>query len=165
MKLTITIQPGHVAHHAKVGKSDFNSFHELANFLNATGTGAEIAKLLLQATSAAEQAAEMLVEEGFKPVKAVSPESPEILAIYAQYPRKVARPAALKAIVRAIQRIKKERNVDPYEWLFDRTTEYAEVAQFTDPEYIPHPATWYNQERYNDALTPEVSKPAEHLFR
>lgn len=63
--------------------------------------------------------------------------------IYQAYPRKVAKPNGLKAIEKAL------RSVAP-EVLLQRTQEYARQRDGTELEFTPHPATWFNQERYND---------------
>ncbi len=63
--------------------------------------------------------------------------------IYAAYPRKVAKPEALKAIEKAIS-----RGTD-FAGLLARTKLYASLVD-SDPRFIPHPATWFNQERFND---------------
>jgi len=68
------------------------------------------------------------------------------LEIYEAYPRKVAKPAAIRAIIGALDKT-------PLEELLAKTNAYASaVAQWNDDEkqFIPHPATWFNQERYND---------------
>lgn len=67
-------------------------------------------------------------------------------AIYAEYPRKEAKGAALKAISKAMERC------EPLK-LFTLTKEYAEaVAKWPaeDRKFIPHPATWYNRDSYED---------------
>jgi 5-methylcytosine-specific restriction endonuclease McrA len=67
-------------------------------------------------------------------------------SIYAAYPRKVAKPAALRAINSAL---KTTSAAD----LLAKTTAYAEaVASWPDADakFVPHPATWYNQQRYLD---------------
>ena len=67
--------------------------------------------------------------------------------IYQAYPRKVSKPAAMKAIRRALTRVKAER-------LLDRTRAYARVwaqAPANRKRFIPYPATWFNQEQYNDS--------------
>jgi hypothetical protein len=64
--------------------------------------------------------------------------------IYDAYPKKVGRPAALKAIARAIK-----KGADPAR-LLELTQKYAAAVKDTDPQFIPHPATWFNQERFND---------------
>jgi hypothetical protein len=67
--------------------------------------------------------------------------------IYAAYPKKVGRAAAIKAIKAAIK-----AGVDPAR-LHERTKAYAAaVAKWPaeDRAYIPNPATWYNQGRWDD---------------
>ncbi len=67
-------------------------------------------------------------------------------SIYAAYPRKVARPEALKAIARALKAI-----AGPT--LLERTQAFASAAALwgdDDRKFIPHPATWFNQARYDD---------------
>ena len=69
-----------------------------------------------------------------------------IADIYGRYPRKVARKAAIKAIRAAA----KEQSLD---YLLDRVSAYAAaVARWSqeDRQYIPHPATWFHQARYDD---------------
>lgn len=72
--------------------------------------------------------------------------------IYEQYPLKVGKPRAISAITKALKKI------DP-ETLFNRTKQYAEVRN-GDLKFVPHPATWFNQERYND--DPSTWKPSEN---
>lgn len=66
-----------------------------------------------------------------------------VLDIYKAYPRKINRPAAEKAIRKAM------RDYDA-DYLLIQTKRYAE---FTDAvgdkkEFIPHPSTWFNQRRF-----------------
>jgi hypothetical protein len=66
--------------------------------------------------------------------------------IYAAYPRKVGRDAALKAIKRAMLQL-------PVDALKEATEAFAKATAAwpaEDRQYIPHPATWYNQGRYAD---------------
>lgn len=66
--------------------------------------------------------------------------------IYAAYPRKVAKTAAMKAIVTALERTTADA-------LLAATTAYAAaVAKWpeADRQFVPHPATWFNQGRYED---------------
>lgn len=70
----------------------------------------------------------------------------ELERVYEVYPRKVGKGAALKAIEKALKRIA-PLGVD---WLVERTHQYALSREFEDPQYTPHPQTWFNQERYND---------------
>lgn len=70
--------------------------------------------------------------------------------IYAAYPRKVGKTAALKAIQRAIRHIGVTRGPDG---LLERTKAYAAAtAQWpaADKQFIPHPATWFNRGSYDD---------------
>lgn len=62
--------------------------------------------------------------------------------IYAAYPKKVAKPAALRAIRRAL------KDHAP-EFLLDRTKVFA-TTYTGDPQFIPYPATWFNNHRFND---------------
>lgn len=71
------------------------------------------------------------------------PDAMELAAeIYELYPLKVGRPDAIKAILRAM----KKTSTD---FLRARTAAYAKAVAGTDT-MIPHPSTWFNQERYND---------------
>jgi len=63
--------------------------------------------------------------------------------IYDAYPRKVAKPDALKAIRRAM------REYDPY-YLVERTKAYASAIGWKDKQFIPYPATWFNKRMFND---------------
>lgn len=66
--------------------------------------------------------------------------------IYGYYPRKVGKGSALKAIQRAL----KKTSPDALE---AAVREYAAaVASWPKEErqFVPHPATWFNQERWND---------------
>ncbi len=67
----------------------------------------------------------------------------ECEAIYDAYPRKVAKPEALRAIQKAIQR------GTSAEVLLERAKKYATTTDL-EQRFIPHPATWFNQERFND---------------
>ena len=79
--------------------------------------------------------------------------------VYAEYPRKEARRAALKAISIAGKRLVKGESPHPpmplrdaRELLLERTRAYARSPAGQNPErsFIPHPATWFNQSRYLD---------------
>jgi len=63
-------------------------------------------------------------------------------AIYLAYPLKVGKPAALKAITRQLATI-------PFETLLELTQRYA-ASRKGDLSFTPHPATWFNQQRFND---------------
>ena len=62
--------------------------------------------------------------------------------IYQAYPLKAAKPDAIRAIRKAL------KAHDP-PFLLAKTREYAVAVRGTDT-LIPHPATFYNAERYND---------------
>lgn len=63
--------------------------------------------------------------------------------IYAAYPRKVAKPAALKAIRKALESIDGDS-------LLALTEAYSEARRGQDMQYTPHPATWFNGQRWAD---------------
>jgi len=75
--------------------------------------------------------------------------------IYAEYPRKIGKGAALKAIAKALHTV-------PGAVLMAATIEYAKCVKTWAPtarytasgvDTVPHPATWYNQERWTDDRT------------
>lgn len=78
-------------------------------------------------------------------------------ALYDAYPRKAARPNALKAIKSALKReaAKKEHGMS-YQALVEKTKLWATACQqkiAADPEsvkYIKHAATWFNQQCYHE---------------
>lgn len=78
----------------------------------------------------------------------------EAESIYLIYPKKAARPAALKAIIKAIDRVGALE-------LARRTRAYAEIRG-TSLQFVPHPATWFNQERYNDDPKTWVNGDGKH---
>ena len=68
--------------------------------------------------------------------------------VYAQYPRKVGRPSALKAVAKALKKVS-------FEVLLNRTEKYAEAVgswPAKDKAFVPHAATWYRDERFNDPV-------------
>lgn len=81
----------------------------------------------------------------------------ELQAIYEAYPRHVGKIAAIRAIQKALVRI-------DHPTLLDRVQRYAEKVRKdgTDKQYIPHPATWMNEGRYEDE---EISKPKREWVR
>lgn len=95
--------------------------------------------------------------EGSKDSKSQSKASDTKAAesIYAAYPRKVGKQAAIKAIVSAIARMRESGVDDPALHLLERAKRYAaSKAGRTPPagetDYRPHPATWFNAGRYDD---------------
>lgn len=69
--------------------------------------------------------------------------------IYSAYPKKVGKPFALKAIQKALEKHEAA-------FLLDRTKAYA-TARGSNLNFVPHPSTWFNQERFND--DPATWKP------
>lgn len=83
--------------------------------------------------------------------------SNEVIAIYDAYPRKVGRARALIAIENALGTIMAAE-------LLAKVKAYAasvEHRRGTDEwRFVPHPATWFNGERWTDELEQQASKPA-----
>jgi len=59
------------------------------------------------------------------------------------YPKKVAKPDAIKAILNALKKHDKAM-------LLKVTAHYAEYVKDRDENFIPYPQKWFNKERYND---------------
>ena len=78
--------------------------------------------------------------------------------IYAEYPRKIGRGAALKAIQIALKKVS-------YEELLVSTKAYARQwagKKKDDMKYCPHPVTWFRQERWADEMEEVVEyEPTE----
>lgn len=62
--------------------------------------------------------------------------------VYKAYPKKVAKPVALRAIRKALKK-------HTFEFLLEKTKAFAAVRG-DNLEYVPYPATWFNQDRFND---------------
>lgn len=80
--------------------------------------------------------------------------------IYEAYPRKVGKPRALDAIKKALQKLDGES-------LLQRTRQYAAAVATKERRFIPHPATWFGQERFNDLDVewhPDDQKPRDTLL-
>jgi DNA-binding HxlR family transcriptional regulator len=75
--------------------------------------------------------------------------------IYQAYPKHKAKGDALKAIVKALDKIRDRGEVDPVGWLLERVEAYAGGRAEQDPKFTPHPATWFNGERYDDEADPD----------
>ena len=78
-----------------------------------------------------------------KPAATTTSPAHQAEMIYEAYPRKVARPAAIQAIRRALQ-------AKSFDWLLERVQKYAACVEGSSKKFIPHPATWFNQARYDD---------------
>ncbi len=75
--------------------------------------------------------------------------------IYQAYPRKVKKPEAIRAIIKALK-------TNSAEFLLERTTAYAKTQPHND-RFTPHPATWFNGQQFND--DPELWEPEDHSRR
>ncbi len=79
--------------------------------------------------------------------------------VYEAYPRKVARKAAIRAVLKAIQ-------AHGFDKVMGATVEYGKTRNGEDQQFTPYPATWFNQQRYlDDPATWRQSngKPAHRL--
>lgn len=72
-------------------------------------------------------------------------------AIYQAYPRKVAKPQALRSIAKALASPPAGIAADVWpSQLLAITERFAKLRKGEDPQFTPHPATWFNGQRYND---------------
>lgn len=79
-------------------------------------------------------------------VRVTDDQQDKALVIYNAYPRKVGKAAALKAILAALR---KER----FDILLEATGKFAASPAGRRGAYTPHPATWFNHERWLDDTT------------
>ncbi|MDC0088144.1 YdaU family protein [Akkermansiaceae bacterium] len=63
--------------------------------------------------------------------------------IYDAYPRKTAKPAALKAITKALKTM-------PFDEMLKNVEAFAKSRDGEDVNFTPHPATWFNRGSYTD---------------
>ena len=84
-----------------------------------------------------KEAKNQVIDEKYSTEPVVSAEE-----IYEAYPYKVGKPAALRAILKAMK-------TTPPERLLEITRAFSERKN-GDVAFVAHPATWFNQERYND---------------
>ena len=71
------------------------------------------------------------------------------------YPRKIAKAVARKAFARLTE----QQQLDACKAIDDHLAYWK--AKETELEFIPHPATWLNQERWEDELVIEPKKQKE----
>jgi len=86
--------------------------------------------------------------------KSIDIPSDEFLKWYAEYPRKVARDAAIPAYEMAIRKIMAEEQTDredAIEALLEWTQERKPILEKMETQFIPHPATWLNRGGYRDS--------------
>lgn len=77
------------------------------------------------------------------------------LDFWSMYPRRVGKPAAKKALRAALR---KGAVATVIEHGLGAWIEFWKASR-TEPGFIPYPATWLNQERWNDAPPPLPEKP------
>src|SRR6266481_4415358 len=81
---------------------------------------------------------------------------PDLMSIYAAYPRKIGRRKALLEIDRAIRRLQngecgqKLTYQEATAGLLKATTAFANSPAGQHFPYVPHPTTWFHQGRYLD---------------
>lgn len=120
--------------------------------------------------SAQEEAEEEVEGESTSTVSSTSYSHPEAslgaiskphpdLSIYEAYPRKEGKGAAMTSINKAVTRLVKGEaphapmvKLDAQRYLMRRVLEYerSPAGRQPDKTKIPHPATWFNQKRYDD---------------
>lgn len=72
---------------------------------------------------------------------------------WSAYPRRVGKGAARKSFTRAVV-----AGRDPEE-LIERAARFARRAGLDDPRFVVHPATWLNQERFDDDEEAQHARP------
>lgn len=77
------------------------------------------------------------------PLEGESTMKEKALKVYEEYPRKTAKHAGVMAIMRALKKC-------PFEKLLNATRNYAASVSDKEPQFLPYPATWFNQRRYDD---------------
>jgi hypothetical protein len=74
--------------------------------------------------------------------------------IYQQYPRKAAKPDALRAITKALKKIPADELLSKVKAFFDHCHRTGKEQRF-----IPYASRWFNQEGWNDALVEPAAQP------
>lgn len=86
--------------------------------------------------------------------------TPQAIEVWLAYPRRVKKPLAIRAIMKAIATY-------GFETILARTHEFSERSKAREMQFIPYPATFFNQEMFNDdynAMFPiSHSKPAVEI--
>lgn len=80
------------------------------------------------------------------------PDKQLIDQLYELYPRKKAKPAALRAIAKALKRA-------DFATIKAGVERYAKTRAGQDPTYTAHPATWFNADRWADEADPVIKMP------
>ena len=74
--------------------------------------------------------------------------------IYKAYPRHVAKPPAIRAIVKALMKVDAKA-------LLAKTKAYAASVEGMAKCFVPYPATFFNREMYNDDLDEINANPKD----
>jgi general stress protein YciG len=80
-----------------------------------------------------------------------SDDDPNFVRFWAAYPRRVGKGQARRAWATALK-----KGADP-DAVIEAASRHAARCGNQDPQYIPHPSTWLNGERWGDAPDPEPS--------
>ena len=81
-------------------------------------------------------------------------ECDDFQTFWEHYPRKVGKKAAIKAF---------EKVADEAEAIIDGAKRYAQDPNLPETQFIPHPATWLNEGRWEDDPLPERIKSREEI--
>jgi len=87
------------------------------------------------------------LDRGLGKPKTKQADETDFAPFWTAYPRKTAKPAALKA-----WRAAKDR--PPLAELLAALERHKASRQWADPQFVPHPATWINGQRWADELKP-----------
>jgi hypothetical protein len=90
-----------------------------------------------------------------------SPEHPLFVRFWTAYPRKVARPAAVRAWQKLATEMDGPRGEALVSSILAGIERYKRTEQWQRDEgrFIPHPATWLNQRRWEDDLSTPATQP------
>jgi hypothetical protein len=95
-------------------------------------------------------------------------ESEAIASIWSVYPKKSGKREGVKAIAKAIDRIRKRTDApaDPVAWLLARVHTYATSRAGQDPKFTKHAQGWFNGDRFDDVELingAKTEKPRDYL--
>ena len=90
----------------------------------------------------------IISEQVDKPVKTPPHDCKQAEELYAAYPRRVGKLNALKAIRKAL-------TLTSFDDLLMKVKKFADSSKEADIQFIPYPATWFNQGRWMDELKSE----------
>jgi len=121
----------------------------------------DLLKTVFSAGWDAKTEADKQTEMPFRDTSEV-PIEPEV--IYAAYPRKVGRAAAIAAIKKAMTKVPSAQLLASVNEYDDAVRTWPPTARYTAAgvDTVPHPATWFNQERWTDDRSEWVKNAAKH---